>query len=180
MIYLAIDNGVSGSIGWVNDICSKSGAVTMPIFSEQDYVRKKQNVTRIDVKELNLLLRRAEDDARAGKMEGGLTVIYNECIRIILERPFVNPMMFRATLSAIRAWEAVLIVLKDFAWPRIVVDSKAWQKAMLPEGVKGGPELKKASRSIGMRLFPDHSDWIKDHGDADSLLIAEYARRNKL
>ena len=172
IIYCALDNGVSGSVGWVNETGSSSGAFSMPIFSEQDYVKKKQNVTRINTRELHRsLCDVGEISAPGGK--------YDMNVRIILERPFVNPGMWRATLSAIRAWEATLIVLAEFLWPRIVVDSRGWQKEMLPQGCKG-PELKVASVQIGCRLFPDHSDWIKCQGDADSLLLAEFARRNKL
>ena len=165
--YCGIDNGVSGSISIVREDGSVSDAFSMPTFQEQDYVKKKQNVTRINTKELHSRLYEIDGHDLDSK------------IRAILERPFVNPMMFRATLSAIRAWEAILIVLKQFNWPQIVIDSKKWQKAMLPQGCKG-PELKVASVQVGCRLFPDHVDWIRKQKDADSLLIAEFARRNKL
>jgi hypothetical protein len=173
MIYLAIDNGISGSVGWVNESGSSSGVFSMPTFSEQDYVQKKQNVTRIDTEVLSQKLKDLVVEA--------LTVsdFNKSSVRLFLERPLVNPMRYRATLSAIRAWEATLIVLRPFKWSYIVVDSRKWQKAMLPTGCKG-PELKVASVQVGCRLFPDHADWIKDQGDADSLLIAEFARRNKL
>lgn len=171
MLWIGIDNGVSGSVAWVNENCSLTGGFSMPVFQEQDYVKKQQNVSRINVNELHKLLY----EIGGGDLGGG----YWKNVRVVLERPFVNPMMFRATLSAIRAWEATLIVLAKFCWPRIVVDSRGWQKAMLPTGCEGA-ELKKASVQVGCRLFPDHTDWIKAHGDADSLLIAEHARRSKL
>lgn len=163
MIYVACDNGVSGSFAWVNEYCSESGVVTTPTFVEQDFQKDKKNVTRINVPELITWLRS----------------IPNTTIRIILERPFVNPMMFNATLSAIRAWEATLIALMTFNFSRQVIDSKRWQKEMLPAGCKG-KELKVASVQVGCRLFPDHTDWIKSQGDADSLLICEFSRRNRL
>lgn len=165
MKYVACDNGVSGSFAWVNDDCSLSGVTATPTFAEQDYTIKKQNVTRVDTKAI-----------RNWFNENGLNGM---SVRLVLERPFVNPMMFRATLSAIRAWEATLIAIHDLQLPRIVIDSKKWQKAMLPAGCKG-PELKVASVQVGCRLFPDHQDWIQDQGDADALLLAEFARRNKL
>lgn len=165
MKYVACDNGISGSFAWVNEDCSESGVMTTPTFSEQDYTIKKQNVTRVDFKAVFAWF-------NENKLNGSTA-------RIVMERPFVNPMMFRATLSAIRAWEAMLIAIHDLQLPRIVIDSKKWQKAMLPAGCKGA-ELKKASVQVGCRLFPDHADWIVSQKDADSLLIAEYARRNKL
>lgn len=165
MKYVACDNGISGSFAWVNEDCSESGVMTTPTFSEQDYTIKKQNVTRVDFKAVFAWF-------NENKLNGSTA-------RIVMERPFVNPMMFRATLSAIRAWEATLIAIHDLQLPRIVIDSKKWQKAMLPAGCKGS-ELKVASVQVGKRLFPDHSDWIRDQKDADSLLLAEFARRNKL
>ena len=171
MIWIGIDNGISGSFAWVNDDCSLTGVMGMPTFVEQDYVKKKQNVTRINTQELLTQLH-----SIGGSYDDNFI---RRDIRVILERPFVNPGMWRATLSAIRAWEATLIVLAKFSWPRIVVDSRRWQKDMLPSGCKG-PELKVASVQVGCRLFPGHSDWIRDQKDADSLLICEYARRNKL
>ncbi|MHC4574386.1 MAG: hypothetical protein ACYS76_09695 [Planctomycetota bacterium] len=50
---------------------------------------------------------------------------------------------------------------------------------MLPKGCKK-EELKKASIDIGCRLFPYHKEQIIKHKDADSLLIAEWARRKNL
>jgi hypothetical protein len=169
VIYVGVDNGVSGSVAAVNATGSWSAVATTPTFSEQDYVKTKQNVTRVDTGDLHHWFQ----DVLVATYGG------TGMIRVFLERPMIFPGRFRATLSAIRAWEATLIVLAEFPWPRVVVDSRAWQKAMLPAGCKG-PELKVASVQVGCRLFPDHSDWIKGQGDADSLLIAEFARRSTL
>jgi hypothetical protein len=147
----------------VNATGSESGVVSTPTFVEQDFQKDKKNVTRVDVLKLIFWF----NELPKGN------------VRIVLERPFVNPMMFNATLSAIRAWEATLIALQKFNFPRQVIDSKRWQKEMLPAGCKG-KELKATSVQMGCRLFPDHADWIKDQGDADALLIAEFSRRNRL
>jgi hypothetical protein len=48
---------------------------------------------------------------------------------------------------------------------------------MLPKGVQGSAELKKASMDIGLRLFPDHGSVIRKHKDSDGLLIAAWAQR---
>lgn len=174
--YCGIDNGVSGSVAIVCSNGAWSQVVSMPVFSEQDYTRKKQNVTRIDTSKLRGWLIEAMRDL---DLHNSSSLDGIRSIRLVMERPMINPMRFRATMSAIRAWEATLIVLAEFPWPRIVVDSRGWQKAMLPAGCKG-PELKVASVQVGCRLFPDHQDWIQDQGDADALLLAEFARRNKL
>lgn len=164
IFYVGIDNGVSGSVAAILADCSRSFVMETPTFSEQDYVQKKANVTRINVKKLTAWFRMLNEPG------------YN--VRLTMERPMVNPMRFKATASALRAWEATLIALQPFPWPRMVIDSRKWQKAMLPEGAKG-PELKSLSVQVGCRLFPCHKEWIVKQGDADSLLIAEAARRNK-
>ena len=101
--------------------------------------------------------------------------------------------MFSTTISAARALEATLIVLEQFKIPFRYVDSKEWQHEMLPKGLqdripKGTKsemtkakkvrraERKMASRDIGKRAFP-HLDFPED---ADSILMAEWARRNNL
>jgi len=66
--------------------------------------------------------------------------------------------------------------LEDAQWPYEYIDSKEWQKVLLPKGIKGSDELKKASLDIGKRMFPT----LKIKKDADGLLIAEYLRRKYL
>jgi hypothetical protein len=96
-----------------------------------------------------------------------------------VERPYVNPQGFKASVSALRALEATLICIEFAGISYQYVDSRDWQKVMLPKGCKG-PELKSASMNLGCRLFPKFVDNIKHHKDADSLLIAEWARRYRL
>lgn len=40
------------------------------------------------------------------------------------------------------------------------------------------PALEKASLQIGIQLFPSLRESIEGQGDADGILIAEWARRN--
>ena len=154
--YIGIDNGVSGSIGIITPE-GDSFSFKTPIKTEQDYTKKKKIVSRIDVDQLMAELRDRKNPF------------------VVIERPMVNPKMFNATLSAVRALEATLAVLEILGLPYRFIDSKEWQKALLPEGTKGSVELKKASLDIGTRLFPGCKDYFK--GDADGLLIAEHVRR---
>jgi hypothetical protein len=97
-----------------------------------------------------------------------------------MERPCVNPGRFTTTLSAMRAFEATTIVIENLGLTvQETIDSKRWQHKLLP-GIKGSPNLKKASMELGIELFPQHKDLIIKHKDADALLIAEWARRNNL
>lgn len=169
--YIGIDNGVTGSIAFVDTTVSYF--FRTPIRSEQDYTKKKKNITRIDLPLLLNILRGFETHL----MSRGTT---NNGTLALIERPYVNPGGLKATISAVRSLEATMIALEMLSIPYQFIDSKEWQRELLPAGTKGTPELKKASRTIGLRLFPGHADLIARHKDADSLLIAEWGRRNNI
>ena len=156
MYFIGIDNGSSGSVGVVDDTGKLATYIKTPVIKTLNYTKKVQWVNRVDVEALKRFL-----------------VPYkNEC-KCMMERPMINPTMFRATVSASRAYEATLIVLDELKISFEYIDSKEWQRAMLPEGIKGSPNLKKASLVVGRRLFPNLT--FKD--DADGILISEYTRR---
>jgi hypothetical protein len=160
-IYVGIDNGVTGSIGIIDLIKNETQFILTPVFAEQNYTKAKANISRIDTKKLTEIL----------KPYIGMKV------HVSLERPLVNPGRFKSTVSALRALEATLVVIEDLGFSRAYIDSKEWQKVLLPSGLKGSDDLKKASEDIGCRLFPQHADLIKKHKDADGMLIAEYSRK---
>jgi len=155
---IGIDNGISGTIGIINQ--DEIKFLSTPIKTEQNYTKKKGNISRIDFRKMFEILKPYKDDSF-----------------IMLERPLVNPGRFKATASALRALEATLIVIEILKIPHQYLDSKPWQRELLPKGTKGEAELKKASCDIGKRLFPQFSDFISKHKDADGILIAEYCRR---
>jgi hypothetical protein len=162
-IYIGIDNGVSGSIGVIRQT-GESLFLSMPNKSEQDYTKKKANITRVDHKFLKEIL--------DGFVEKDTKLFF------MLERPMVNPTRFVATKSALRCLEAVLIVIEqlDTDYSIVFCDSKEWQKLLLPNGSKA-EQLKKDSMTIGIRLFSEWKHAIEKHKDADGILIAEYCRR---
>lgn len=160
-IYVGIDNGTSGTIGVVGDEIEPIFTQT-PIKVEQSYTKKKQNVTRLDSKAFYDLLSAYEP----------------KDVTILLERPMINPSLFNASLSASRCFEAQLVIIELLQLKHMYVDSKDWQKLLLPKGTKGSNELKKASLDIGNRLFPQFEE--NKHKDRDGILIAEYGRRMNL
>ena len=161
--YIGIDNGVSGSLALISG--GVVGFVPTPTRTEQSYTKKKAQITRIEYYELHSLLHEWKTK-------------YRNC-RAFIERPYVNPKGFKATVSALRSLEATLIAVEILGISYEYIDSRQWQKVMLPSGCKG-IELKHVSVDVGIRLFPMYEDEIRKHKDADSLLIAEWARREGL
>lgn len=166
-IYIGIDNGVTGTIGWVGEKLAP-GMMETPVKVEQSYTREKKNITRVDNPKLTDWL------------EGWLSVVDPQDVLVVIERPMVNPQRFVASCSALRALESTLVAIEFVGFPRMYIDSRAWQKVLLPKGTKGADELKSASMDIGARLFPSLDAIIHKHEDADGLLIAEWARREGL
>lgn len=159
--YIGFDNGVTGTIGIINHHGSFFREI--PIKKGQDYTKKKKNITRIDVIGLS--------DIFCDYVFG-----MSETIMTLIERPMVNPKRFISTVSALRAFEATLIFLESHGIAYDFIDSKEWQRVLLPKGCEK-EQLKPASVTIGKRLFPHCSELIEKHEDADGLLIAEYCRR---
>ena len=165
--YVGIDNGVSGAIAILFD-SGETGFRTTPVYTQQSYTKKKQNITRLNFSEMM--------DLMASVMN-----TTHDNVRVFIERPFTgSPAQVKQTISAMRCLEATLIVMELLSIPYEYVDSRQWQRDMLPKGVKGAAELKAASATIGKRLFPQYKLAIDRHRDADALLIAEWARRNQL
>lgn len=159
--FLGIDNGVSGNIGVIAP--RETLYFPMPVKKELNYTKKKQFLHRVDVKEFYGWMKAFKETNSEG------------CFCLV-ERPMINPMRFKATVSAIRCLEATIIILELLKIPFEYIDSKEWQRELLPKGLKK-EELKKASLDVGKRLFP-HIDWEK-FKDADGILLAEYARRKE-
>lgn len=171
---IGIDNGCSGSIGIIRKDGSYSFCKT-PVKSTDNYqkpklvtlktkigkkktVEKTNKITRIDVPKLRELITKE---------------LHNDCEPIVLiERPLVNPKMFTASTSALRAFEATIIVLEDLSLAYTVCDSKEWQSCFFDSGIKG-EALKTESLKIGTELFPLIES---KHPDRDSLLMAEWYR----
>ncbi len=155
-VFAGIDNGVTGSIGIIFDDGTYSFCKT-PTKTELNYTKAKQNITRIRPVELAEIL----SVAGPGSM-------------VLIERPMVNPTRFKATVSALRAFEATITILETLGLPYSCVDSKSWQRALLPSGVTGDA-LKSASLSVGCRLFPETKS--NSHPDRDGMLIAQYCKQ---
>lgn len=159
MWYVGIDNGVSGSVALVSANAEPARLFPTPTFTEQNYTKAKGNISRVDHQQFMELL------------------VDLDVLIAVVERPMINPARFKASISAARCLESQLIVLEKLQIPYQYVDSKSWQRAMLPHKTD---ELKKDSRVMGKRLFPHLSKEIDKQEDADALLMAAWAKRERL
>jgi hypothetical protein len=164
--YIGIDNGSSGSIGIIEH---GKEALYMPIpkIYQLDYQKTNPgNISRLEWNEFEDIL-------------NGYKFNNSNCL-VVFERPFKNPKFFKSSISAARFYEAEICIVERFEFAYTIIDSKPWQKLLLPAGCKGKDQLKKASHDIGIRMFPNLKEEIKNQKDADGILIAEYARRVNL
>lgn len=161
--YIGIDNGVTGSMALISP--DRIEFRPIPVKKELNYTKKKATITRLDWEALEEIL-------------GDWVLLGSDHFRVFIERPFTGK-GFRTVASAMRCLESMLICVERLGVSYSYVSSGDWQKALLPKGCKG-PELKSASRVVGIRLFPHLKGSIEKQKDADGLLIAEWARRENL
>ena len=174
-IFLSGDNGSSGSFcimeietGKVLSYCHT------PIIKAQDYTKKEKYISRLDHKKFEEFLS---------------SYPIERYIFCYLERPLVSNFRFSVSIVAVRCFESTLVVLEKLnIKPIKILDSKRWQSVMLPE-IKGKDELKEASDEYCNVHYPDINlcdigkkgqNLKTDPGKGDSILIAEWARRNWL
>lgn len=160
-IYIGFDNGVTNNgIGVITDN-SEASLYPLPTKRELSYTKEAKHITRIDF------------DALCEIFEKLQARYLGDNFIVGLERPMVNSTRFNASLSAVRALEATLIAVEQHSLRYEYIDSKEWQKELLPKNIKGSDELKNASLDVGKRMFPN----LVIKKDADGLLMAEYLRR---
>lgn len=163
-LWIGMDNGASGTLALLSDFAQPI-MMKVPVMKMQDYCKTKKQVSRLDHKEL----RRIIEDC----------LLYStDEIQIIagIERPMVNPKMWKASESGTRFLEATWVLMEQMNIPVVFLASTDWQRVLLPKGTKGKEELKKASLDIGNRLYPRFRDF--KHPDRDGLLIAHYMKQN--
>ena len=90
----------------------------------------------------------------------------------VFEKPFIHSNYARISVPAARYWEAQLCSLEDESHDTNVevITSTLWQNSLLGK-VKGTDAKKKASKELGIELFPQFQKQIETQGDADCLLI---------
>lgn len=157
---IGIDNGSTGTVGIITP--TKSYFFETPTTPFLHYGKRGTVSNRIDRAELSRMITEA------------ITGIDKNTVRVMIERPFTaGPMMIKAMLGAHRCFEATICVLEDLGLGYEVVDSGTWQDPVLGS-VSGSSALKQASMLRGMQMYPQFAKEIKQHKDADGLLIAHH------
>lgn len=161
MIYIGVDNGVSGGLAAISHHGSMISTLIMPI----QKARKGNEIDPVSV----------------WKWIDYITADDRSKVFVVIEEPGGSKSAKAATSMA-GSFHALrtLCALKSIRWDRIT--PQIWQKAMLP-GAKAG-DTKPRALEAARRFWPDET-WLatdrssKPHeGIIDAALIAEYARRN--
>lgn len=164
MIYIGIDNGISGGIALVDE-SSGQLMVAVPMFTKR---ARKGN--EVDVRAIHLWL----SVVTGGNLSNAVYV---------LEEPGGSKSAKAATSMA-GSFHALrgFFETKMLRWERVT--PREWQKVMLP-GCKAG-ETKPRALSRASELWPNETFLASERcrvphdGMIDAALIAEYARRKEL
>lgn len=161
---LFFDNGTTGTIGF---ICGNlvHAMIEVPTKKRESFHKAPRSTTVIDV---NALEQALQFWMKQGKVMPNDIIAYRE-------RPMINPKRWQASMSASRADEAETILLEKLGIKFQYVDSKAWQRHILPSSGKRGTTsdiLKAESKDIGIKMYKHLSSIIEKHGDADGILGA--------
>ena len=170
-LIFGLDNGSTGTISCINKVDGTISFMKTPSRVELDYTQDIKYINRIDVVELKKWF-----ETNISLMKDD-----NRFIIVILERPMKNPTRFEQSISACRAFEATLIILEELNLKYIVIDSKQWQHYFFGKNTTN-IDLKLESMRKGLdvlkknfkKQYNEISEIIKNHGDADSLLICQY------
>jgi len=163
---IGCDNGVTGTIGFLDlfpkgNMLMQYGMIKTPVEFVPSINLSDKKTKQVNRQMFKIAIDRFSPDTTV----------------VLLERPYLNPRRFWASISAIKTITIQQIVLEDIGFKinktYFVIDSKEWQEELLPE-IHGSDALKKASLEVGKQLFPKIK--IK-HDDYDGILIAEWLRR---
>lgn len=162
---IAQDNGTTGWICMLFDDGRVHKHCKVPTREILKYTKAKDHMNIIILDELTKLYKQIKKENT------------DPTIMVYVERPMINSIRFKASMSAVVSYVLTMMALEAAKLPYEWTDSKEWQKAMLPSGIQGSVELKKAAVEVSKRLFPDTKVNVNN---ADPVLMAEfYRRRNK-
>ena len=184
-IIFGLDNGATGTVSCLipydkNDIKIYFEKTFSHV--DLDYQKDINYIARIDWEKLKDWFNKIIKKARTNYIRK-----YNKediKISVILERPMINADRFKQSKNAARAFESTLMVLEMLELEKnyIIIDSKKWQHYFFGKNTVL-IDLKEASKNKGIeyltnlneKRYKNELNTIKQHGDADSLLICRWA-----
>lgn len=184
-IIFGLDNGATGTISCLIPYSKDN----IKIYFEKtfnhvdlDYQKDINYIARIDWEKLKKWFDKIIKNAKRNYIKK-----YNRNevkISIVLERPMINADRFKQSKNAARAFESTLMVLEMLKLDKnyIIIDSKKWQHYFFGKNTVL-LDLKEESKNEGIkylkmlseRKYKNELNIIKQHGDADSLLICKWA-----
>ena len=161
MIVIGIDNGITGSLAsFRNGKLMDFRESFSKKWVKPTVTSKISHMSRIDVEKL---MEWMNDQPKE-----------SESVVAIIERPMTDQARFNASISSHHAQEAIMIALELLNIDYMTIDSKVWQSKFLPR-ISGSISLKCESKKKGKIEFPEFSDVIENHGDADAIFIGKLA-----
>ena len=184
-IIFGLDNGATGTISCLIPYDKNNIKIYFEkTFShvDLDYQKDINYIARIDWEKLKDWFNKIIKKAKTNYIRK-----YNKediKISVILERPMINADRFKQSKNAARAFESTLMVLEMLELEKnyIIIDSKKWQHYFFGKNTVLR-DLKEASKNKGIeyltnlneKRYKNELNTIKQHGDADSLLICRWA-----
>lgn len=184
-VIFGLDNGATGTVSCLIPYDKNNIKIYFEkTFShvDLDYQKDINYIARIDWEKLKDWFNKIIKKARTNYIRK-----YNKediKISVILERPMINADRFKQSKNAARAFESTLMVLEMLELEKnyIIIDSKKWQHYFFGKNTVL-IDLKEASKNKGIeyltnlneKRYKNELNTIKQHGDADSLLICRWA-----
>lgn len=176
-LVIGLDNGATGTVCSIIPEMKYIDFIQTPSIVSLDYPKDLQYISRIDINELSKWIKKKIKKAKK---------FYNQPIKmiVVMQRPMVNPQRFKQSGNALRALEATIIMLQSLQIDYVIIDSKKWQHYFFGKNTMI-LDLKAQSMKKGLQILNNYkirvkdkelmSDIIKKHGDADGMLICQFA-----
>lgn len=176
-LVFGLDNGATGTVCSIIPQMKYLNFIQTPSIISVDYPKDIQYINRVDIDNLTKWMKKSIKKAEK---------FYKQPIKsiVIMQRPMVNPQRFKQSGNALRAFEATIIMLENLKIEYIIIDSKKWQHYFFGKNTLM-LDLKAQSMKKGLQILNNYkirakdkkimSDVIKKHGDADGMLICQFA-----
>lgn len=176
-LVIGLDNGATGTICAIIPQMKYLDFIQTPSIISLDYPKDIQYINRVDTEKITKWIKKNIKKAKNFYKTEIKTII-------IMQRPMVNPQRFKQSGHALRAFQATIIALQNLKLDYVIIDSKKWQHYFFGKNTML-IDLKAQSMKKGLQILNNYkikkankevmSDVIRKHGDADGMLICQFA-----